>query len=299
VIDTRAPRRRLSYFRHLQLSALLFVLPAFIILGLFRIAPIVMSARLSAFNFHLLTGNSRFINFDNYIEAAQDKQLLASLKTTAIFVAVKLPLQLAISLGLAMVVNRPGRGVALVRSAPLMAVVMPLSISSVLWRMMYHPSNGIFNSLLQTVGLPPQPFLVDPGQALPAIVALSLWSDVGFYMIIYLAGLQGIPEEFYDAARVDGASPWSEFWHITWPLLSRTTVVVLILSTVLSFQVFIPVYVMTEGGPRGATEVVGFYMYRIAFRLMRMGYANAISMITLVILSIISLIQLRASRPQH
>jgi ABC-type sugar transport system permease subunit len=180
-----------------------------------------------------------------------------------------------------------------------MAVVMPLSVSSVLWRLMYHPSNGIFNSIIRTAGLAPQPFLVDQSQALPAIVALTLWQDVGFYMIIFLAGLQGIPQEYYDAARVDGASNWAEFLHITLPLLSRTTVLVLILSTVFSFQVFIPVYVMTAGGPSGATEVVGYYMYRVAFQLLRMGYANTIAIITLVILLIVSLFQLHASRAQH
>jgi ABC-type sugar transport system permease subunit len=177
-----------------------------------------------------------------------------------------------------------------------MAVVMPMSIAAVVWTMMYHPSNGIINSLLSTFGIPHQNFLVDKDQAMFSIVVMTLWKDAGFYMIIYLAGLQGIPEELYDAAKVDGATGWDEFRYVTLPMLRNTTTLVLILSTVFAFNVFIPIYVMTAGGPVGATEVVVYYMYKLAFRFYRLGYATTIAVITLTIALLISVLQLRITR---
>jgi ABC-type sugar transport system permease subunit len=292
----KIPKFRIGFKNQLVVWSLLFILPSFLILGIFRLTPIFMSARLSFFNANLLSKREVFIGFQNYAEAFTDQPLLNAFKQTLVFVLLKTPLQIIISLGLAMLINRRLLAIGLFRSAPLMAVVMPMSIAAVLWRMMYHPSNGIFNSLLATLGLPPQGFLVNVHQAMASLVALAIWKDAGFYMIIYLAGLQGIPEEYYDAAKVDGASPWGEFRHITLPLLRRTTALVLILTTVFSFNVFIPVYIMTQGGPASATEVIVYYMYKMAFQFYRMGYANAIAIITLIIVLVISALQLRILR---
>jgi len=287
-------RRPITYHRQLQMWALLFVLPSITILAIFRLGPIIMSARLSLYDYNLLSRREIFVGLDNYATALSDKALWNAIKNTAVFVIAKVPLQAALALGLAMLVNRRWFGVGIVRSAPLMAVVMPMSIAAVLWQMMYHPSNGLINSIIRTFGHAPYGFLTDRHLAMPAIVITTLWKDVGFFMIFYLAGLQGIPREYYDAAEVDGASPWAVFRYVTLPLLRNTTTLVLILSTVFAFQVFIPVHVMTQGGPSGATDVIIYYMYKIAFSFMRMGYANAIAIITLVIVLAIAAFQLRA-----
>lgn len=289
---------KITHRRQLELWGFLFFLPALIILITFRLLPLVMSLRVSFFDAHLLRGTEAFVGFENFATALEDQVLIDSLKTTGLYVLMKIPIQLVLALGLAMLVNHrlPLKG--LVRSTPLMAVVMPMSIAAMLWQLMLHPSNGLINSIFRTIGLPAQPFLTDVQQALPSLVGMTIWKDVGFYMIFYLAGLQGIPGEYYDAAKVDGASRWAEFRHITVPLLRRTTLVVVLLSTVFAFQVFVPVYVMTDGGPRGVTNVIVYYMYTAAFHFMRLGYANTIAMITLVIVLAIAALQLQVSRDE-
>ena len=287
---------RIPHRRHLQIWGLLFFLPALVILIVFRLLPIVMSLRVSFFDAHLLRGTEVFVGLENFAFALEDQVLIESLKTTGLYVLMKIPVQVVLALGLAMLVNRRLPLRRLVRSTPLMAVVMPMSIAAMLWQLMYHPTNGLINSIFRTIGLPPQPFLTDVQQALPALVAMTIWKDLGFYMIFYLAGLQGIPGEYYDAARVDGASRWNEFRHVTLPLLRRTTLVVVLLSTVFAFQVFVPVYVMTQGGPRSVTNVIVYYMYTTAFHFMQVGYANTIAIITLIIVLVIAALQLKVSR---
>jgi len=286
----------ITHRKHLQIWGILFFLPALIILVTFRLVPIFLSLRVSFYDAHLLRGTETFIGLENFAIALQDQVLIDSLKTTGLYVLMKIPVQVVLALGLAMLVNRRLMFRGLVRSTPLMAVVMPMSIAAMLWQLMYHPTNGLINSIFRTIGLPAQPFLTDIQQALPALVGMTIWKDLGFYMIFYLAGLQGIPGEYYDAARVDGASGWDEFRHITLPLLRRTTLVVVLLSTVFAFQVFVPVYVMTQGGPRGVTNVIVYYMYTAAFHFMRVGYANTIAIITLVIVLAIAAFQLKVSR---
>jgi ABC-type sugar transport system permease subunit len=285
----------LPHHKQLQLWGFLFLVPALLILIIFRLTPVIMSLRASFFNVHLLRGTETFVGLDNFAFAVGDKVFIDSLKTTGLYVLMKIPVQLVLALGLAMLVNRRLFLTGLVRTTPLMAVVMPISIAAMRWQMMYHPGNGLINSVCRTMGRTAEPFLTDVKQALPALVGMTIWKDLGFYMIFYLAGLQSIPGEYYDAAKVDGASIWSEFRYITFPLLKRTTIVVLILSTVFAFQVFVPVYVMTDGGPRGVTNVIVYYMYTTAFHFMRMGYANTIAIITLVIVLIIAVLQLRAA----
>lgn len=288
--------KKLTFKNQMVVWSILFILPAFLILGVFRLLPVLMSARLSFFDANLLRGTEIFVGFENYARALTDAPMRNAFLKTLLFVGMKIPLQIFVSLGLAMLVNRRLFGIGVVRSVPLMAVVMPMSIAAVIWRMMYHPSNGIINSILLSLGFSSQGFLVDVNQAMPALVAMTIWKDAGFYMIIYLAGLQGIPEDYYEAAQVDGATAWQEFRHITFPLLRRTTTLVLTLSTIFSFNVFVPSYVMTEGGPAGATEVIVYYMFKIGFRFYQMGYANTIAMITLVIVLVIAALQLRVTR---
>jgi multiple sugar transport system permease protein len=292
-------RSKFTYFRQLQIWAILFFLPALIILVTFLLVPIIMSLRMSFFDVNILSGKEIFIGLDNYIDAFTDTQALNSFKVTAIVIALFVPLEVILSLGLAMLVNLKWPGIGVVRALPLMATVIPMSIASVLWRMMYHPSNGLINGLIMGLGLQPVGFLTDPAMALPSMIAVMLWKDVGFYMIIFLAGLQGVPREMYEAAEVDGASILQKFRFITVPMLRRTVTLVLVLTTVFAFQMFIPAYVLTEGGPRSATEIIVYYIYKVGFRFFRMGYANALTMILLAVAVALTSLQFWLTREKE
>jgi ABC-type sugar transport system permease subunit len=211
---------------------------------------------------------------------------------------VKLILQLPLALFLATLVKQPRKGIGIVRSAIFAPVVTAGTIVAVVWNLMYDPGNGLFNAVLQGFGVPPQPFLTSAGQALPSILIMTIWQDVGLTMLIFLAGLQGIPVEFYDAAAIDGASPLDMLLHITLPLLKRTIFFAAVMTTVFSFQVFAPIYVMTKGGPIDSTMMVVYVMYNQAFSLLRMGYASAMAVLVMVILVAVSLVQGRFLRSE-
>jgi multiple sugar transport system permease protein len=292
-------RRRFTYYKQLQISAVLFFLPAFVFLVGFILVPIVMSIRMSFFDVNILNGNERFIGLENYTTAFTDRQALNSFKVTAITIAVFVPLQVMCSLGLAMLVNLKWPGIGFFRSLPLMATVIPMSIAAVIWKMMYHPSNGLINGIIIGLGGNPIGFLKDPNIALLSMIVVMLWKDVGFYMIIFLAGLQGISRELYEACDVDGASSLQKFRFITVPMLRRTMTLVLVLTTVFAFQMFIPAYVLTEGGPRASTEIIVHYIYLVGFRFFNMGYANALTMILLVVAIILTGLQFKLTQEKE
>ncbi|MEW6226559.1 MAG: sugar ABC transporter permease [Bacillota bacterium] len=215
---------------------------------------------------------------------------------TLLFVLIKVPLQIVCSLGLALLAHQKLRMIGFVRSAMFMPVVTSMVIVSIVWAMIYHPNNGLLNGLLALLGLPPQGFLNDSRQALPAVLFTSLWKDVAYTMIIFLAGLQGIPSTFYDAAQVDGASKFKLFWYITLPLLRSTMLFVTVITTINTFQIYTPVYVMTKGGPLQATNVVVYFIYERAFLFNEMGYASALSVTVLLMILAVSLVEMRLMR---
>ncbi|MCL4458533.1 MAG: sugar ABC transporter permease [Chloroflexi bacterium] len=271
-----------------------FAAPALILLFIFRLLPLIEAVRIGFYEYSLLSPTMTFIGLNNYYEAFRDPLFRTSLINVAYYVLGKVPIQMALGLALAMAVNRSGWFIPVTRASIFIPVVTSLVIVSTLWLMMYHPSQGILNSLLASVGLPRMKFLIDETQAMPSIILMSIWKDVGFSMIFFLAGLQGIPEELHEAAAIDGAGAWSRFRHITLPLLKGTTLFVLVTETIFAFRVFTPVYLMTHGGPGDATRVVVYYIYERAFFYNAMGYASALSVILLVIILAISLFQMRA-----
>jgi ABC-type sugar transport system permease subunit len=161
---------------------------------------------------------------------------------------------------------------------------------------MYHPTSGLFNSILNSFGLPAQDFLTSKTQALPSIVAITIWKDAGLTMLFYLAGLMGISETYYEAAKIDGANAWQQFWHITLPSLRGTTLFVLVTSTVAAFKVFVPVFMTTGGGPLNSTKVILVSIYEAAFRFNQLGYAAAISVVLALILVVVSVFQFILTR---
>jgi multiple sugar transport system permease protein len=287
----RSKRARQRY-----LAALMLSLPALIGLILFQLWPMFEIARFSFYDYNMFTGNSTFKGIQQYITAAHDPMLATSLKVSASYLILKVPIEMALALLLALLVSRPGRGISVLRTIILLPTVTSMVVASVVWGLMYNPDSGLINSILTSIGLQAQPFLTSQTQVLPSIAIITIWKEVGISMLFFLAGLMTIPNEYYDAAKVDGANSAQILRFITVPLLNRTTIFVLITTTISTFKVFVPVKILTEGGPGNASRVIVLYIFDLAFKFSRLGYATAISVILAVILLTISLMQLRFSR---
>lgn len=277
-------------------AAFLLSLPALIGLILFHYWPIFEMVRLSLLDYKIFTGEFTWIGAENYRLALDDPLLFQTLKTTTLFFLLKVPLQMAAALALAMFMTRGGRGISVLRTIVLLPAVTAMVVASTVWGFMFHPDNGLVNSFLLTVGLNPQPFLVSAEQALPSIVFITIWKQVGLNMLFFMAGLLTIPGVYYEAAKIDGANAWQAFRNVTLPLLLPTTIFVLITSTIASFKVFVPVKVLTDGGPSNATRVIVLYIFELAFRFNRLGYAAAISVVLALILLVLSIVQMRLTR---
>jgi len=285
---TLHPRRWWTARRRSYALALLFVIPALVNFVVFRYIPILAALRSSLWEYSLLGGYGRFIGLQAYARMLADPIFWKSLQVTTVYVVLKVPSQIALSMGLALLLARESRFAAAIRSAIFAPVVSSIVVVSVIWALMYHVQLGLINSIITSIGLPRIAFLSNADLALIAIVIMMVWKEIGFSMIILMAGLKGIPEMFYEAARIDGATRWQQFWTITLPLLRRVLMFVVVTQTIFSFQVFVPVYTMTKGGPLDATKVIVYYIYQNGFLFQDMGYAAAISTITLAILLVVS-----------
>lgn len=273
----------------------LFLLPGLSGLLLFTVLPILASLGLTFFAWDLLTP-PRFVGFGNYARLIGDSDFWAALTHTISFIAGYLPLVLVLGLGLALALNAPLRGIGLIRTAFFLPVVSSWVAVALLWSWLFNPRYGLVNYLLGLAGLPQPGWLFDPQWAMPAIVLTSVWKDLGFVVVLFLAGLQAIPQEYYEAASLDGAGRWASLRSITLPLLAPTTFFVTIISLINSFQVFDQVWVMTQGGPAGATTVLVERVVRHAFSYGEMGYAATISWAIFALVFIVTLVQLRLQR---
>jgi multiple sugar transport system permease protein len=294
--ETSAIGRLLTWRQRRLIIAFLFVLPALINFAIFRYIPIVQAIRASLYQYSLLGGYGDFIGLQHYQRMLTDPIFWRSLQATGLFVLYKVPLQIALSLGLAILLTRQTIGTGIVRSAILTPMVTSIIVVSIIWAMMYQSNNGLFQSILVSLGLKKMAFISDVRYALPAVSVMMIWKDIGFSFIIFVAGLKGIPEMYYEAAIVDGATRRQLFRHITIPLLKPVLMFVIVTQTIFSFQVFVPVYQMTRGGPLDSTKVIVYYIYQQGFNFQDMGYASAISMVTLVLLLLISWGQMRFLR---
>lgn len=277
-------------------TAAAFLLPAAVGIVLFSILPIAQALRNSVFDYSLLNPDQKVaVGLENYDRALTDPVFRVALKNTLLYTVLLVTFQTVMALILALLLKQRLRGLAFFRSAFFVPVLTSLVVISTVWKLLYN-SQGFINAFLRTVGLPAQPFLSSEGQALLSLVAMGVWKDVGFYMLIFLAGVQSIPADLYESASIDGASPWEAFVRITLPLLRRPTVFVLVVGTIAAFKVFTPVYLMTDGGPAESTMVIVFYIFRTAFRYFQMGYASAMSVILLGIVLVLTLVQFRLLR---
>lgn len=281
------------------LQQLCFLVPVLLGIFVFRFWPMLKAFYMSLYEYNLLGAKSSFVGLQNFIELFHDSTFLNSLKVSFLYGLMRIPTQVVLALFLALYVNRKFRGVTFIRTLSFVPVVTSLVAVSVIWNLMYHPTYGIFNSILHVFGLSAQEFLINRKLALPSIILSVIWKDVGFSMIIFLAGLQSIPRNLYEAAEVDGAAYWKRFRYVTLPLLKQTTLYVVVVTTIFTFQDFAPIYVMTQGGPMEATKNLIYYIYENAFVYMRMGYANALSVIFFIILAGLSLLQIGVSRKEE
>lgn len=273
----------------------LFLLPGLGGLLLFTVLPILASLVLTLFEWDLLT-RPEFVGLANYSRLLGDEEFWAALRHTLGFIAGYLPLVLLLGLGVALALNAPLRGIGLIRTAFFLPVVSSWVAVALLWSWLFNPRYGLINYLLGLAGLPQPGWLFDPSWAMPAIVLTSVWKDLGFVVVLFLAGLQAIPHEYYEAASLDGAGRWASLRAITLPLLAPTTFFVTIISLINSFQVFDQVWVMTEGGPAGSTTVLVERVVRHAFSYGEMGYAATISWAIFALVFAVTLVQLRLQR---
>ena len=265
-------------------------------LGLFKLYPIMEGLRLSFYDVRPIARTQVFIGLANFAELMRDPVILKATLNTLLFNLVVTPLQIVLALGLALLVNRKGRAIQLFRSIFFMPAVISLVVASIIWKLMYAPDSGLINGLLVAIGVPPQNFLTSHSQAMASVIGMVVWKGVGYWMVILLAGLKEIPEGILEAATVDGAGPARRFFAITLPLLSPTLLFVVVADTVINFLLFVPVYVMTQGGPSEATTLLMFEVYRNAFVYTRFGYAAAISTALLLVIAIAVTIQMRFLR---
>lgn len=289
------PRRK-SLLRRAGTEEAAMLAPALILIFLFLVVPFLLSIYLSMTNERLIprpTG-SRFVGVDNFVRALTDPDFWQAVWNVTKFTIMVIPLQCGLALGTALLVNMKLPFQNLFRSMFFMPAITSMVVVSVIWSTLYQYPTGPFNQILSvlTFGLAgPVDWLGDTRTAMPAIVVLSAWQAFGFQMIVYLAGLQNISSELYDAAKIDGAGPWRQFWNVTMPGLRETHVFVLIITTIQAFKLFTQIDILTQGGPRGVTNTVVFYMVTSGFTEQRIGYASAVSIILFVIVLAVSLVQ--------
>lgn len=290
-----------GFERHVTFSAWAFLAPALLLIGVFFFLPVLAALLLSFTDFDIYAlgdlDRLRFIGFDNYRQLLQSPLFWIALGNTFYFVIVGGPLSVAVSLGAALLVNaRWVRFPGLFRTAFFLPVVTTLVAVAVVWRYLYHPRYGLLNYTLSLLGVEPIDWLGDPDWAMPAIILMAVWKNFGFNMIIFIAGLQNIPMQLYEAARIDGAGAWAQFRHITLPLLGPTFLFVALMTMIGYFQVFAEPYVMTQGGPANRTLSIVLLMYEEGFRWWNIGYASAAAFLLFVLILAVTMLQLKLRR---
>ncbi len=272
--------------------AYLFLTPFFLGLLFFILGPVLAALAISFSTWDLLSP-PRFVGLANYREMFADRLFLIALKNTVYFTVVSVPLTLLLALGLAAMMNRKLRGISVFRAIFFFPVTASIVAVSLLWAWMYTPDFGIINYALAQVGIPKVKWLVDPTTAMPSIILMTIWRSLGFNIVVFLAGLQSIPKDLYEAAELDGAGSWDRFRQITVPLLTPTIFFAGIMALISSFQVFEQTYIMTQGGPGNATLTLVYLIFQNGFTYLRMGYASALSFFLFAMLFVITVIQVR------
>lgn len=292
----RPKRPWLTLQRRMTIGGYIFLLPNIIGFLVFTALPVLGAVVLSFYKWDVLTP-AKFVGLANYERLfTRDPLFRKALLNTLYYVILTVPPVLIIGLGLAMLVNQKLKGVGIFRAIYFMPVVGLLVAEGLLWQWLYDADFGLINGLLRSVSLQPVPWLGSTKWAMPAVAFMSVWRVAGYYMVIFLAGLQSIPPELYEAAAIDGANRWHQFRHITLPLLTPVIFLALVIAVINSFQVFTSAWVLTQGGPYYATTTIILHLYNKAFGQFKMGYASAIAMVLFVIIFVVTVIQSRMQR---
>ncbi|EAG8715794.1 sugar ABC transporter permease [Listeria monocytogenes] len=280
---------------HQQRMAYLFIALPVLLLAIFMILPIGMALFVS-FTDYDIVNSPNWIGFDNYIKMFRDPYFLISLKNTIIYTALFVPLGLVASLGAAILINMNKKGAGLLRTFFYVPVLCSTVATATIWYWLLNPQYGLINRVLGWFGINGPAWLYDSNWAMFAIVMMSVWMTFGTNMMIFLAGLQGIPANLYEASKIEGASRWKTFRYVTWPSLSRTTFLVTTMLIINAFQVFDQAYVLTKGGPGNSTITLVYYIYNEGFGGLKMGYASAISFVLFLIILVFSIINMRVNK---
>jgi multiple sugar transport system permease protein len=288
------PTTRLSLMaRREERAAWLFLIPSLVLFAVFTALP-VLSAFLISFAHWDLFNPPRFAFLDNYLALWNDPIFRQVLGNTGYYVVLAVPLQMLLGLLCALGLNRGVPGQAFFRVIYFLPVVTSTVAAGLVWAWLFNSNFGLINMGLSLFGVNDLPkWLISSRWAMPAVIAVSVWQGLGYSMVLFLAGLQNIRRDLYEAAALDGATGWSRFWHITLPLLSPMTFFVLIISIIGSFQVFELVYVMTKAGPSNATNTLVFFIYQNGFMFYQMGIASAAAMVLFLIVLVLTLVQYR------
>ncbi len=274
-------------------SALFFLSPTVIIFATFILFPVIFSFYLSFQQWNMFSSDAQYIGLENYSRLLQSEEFWQVLKNTAIFTFGTVPLNMILSLLIASALHKKIKGKKFLRTAFFAPVIISPVAAAVIWRWIYDPNYGLLNYAISFFGVDAINWLNDPTAAMFALIIMAVWKTFGINMVLFAAGLQGIPDSYYEAAEIDGAGKWAKFWRITLPMLSPTTFFILIMSMISSFQVFDLVYVLTSGGPLGSTKVLVFYVYEYAFKFFEMGYASAVAYFLFAVLITLTMIQIK------
>ena len=287
---------KVKYRKSEVISGYLFILPSLVIFITFMIIPIFMGLYISLTDYDGFK-TMNFVGLQNYAAMFKDSYFLVSFKNNIVYTLFTVPGTMILSLLLAVAVNKGIKGSSVFKTVFFFPYITSMVAVGIIWTLLFNPTVGPINNFIKSIGIANPPgWLLSTKSALPAVMIVTVWKWAGYYMIIFLAGLQGIPKQLYEASEVDGASGLTKFFHITLPLLSPTTFLILILLIINSFQVFDLINIMTEGGPGRATNVLVYRIYQEGFKYMHFGYASAEAYFLFAIILIITGIQFRGQK---
>lgn len=289
----KAEKKKLSgRKRDERVAAYIFVAPAVILLIAFLVVPMIYTVYFSGFKYQIMRPDAmKFIGFENYQKLFSDKNFWLALKNTVYFTVIVVPCQCVLALALALLISKKFRGVAVFRTMYFAPQLTSMVVISVLWSVLYNanPNTGLINSILVSLGMSPIKFLSDASTAMNSIIFMSAWQGAGYQMMIFLAGLQGIPRDQYEAASVDGATKFKQFLYITIPGLKGTIKYVIMITMIQAMKLFTQPYIMTQGGPKNSTKTLVYYIYTQGFQKGNFGYACSIAAVFFVIVVCMSM----------
>ncbi len=292
------PGLHLNLARRQAVVAYIFLAPMIIYFLVFFFYPIFMELWISLHRGQVLVGESQFAGLYNYLRAFSDPRVINSFKVTVTFSVGSAVLSVVTGIGLAALLNQNLRGRTFLRALIFFPYMTTFVIVALMWRNILDPYTGLLNNVLAALGLPTQNWLSSYDSALWAVLGITIWHSMGYNMVLFLAGMQGIPEVYHEAAEIDGANAWNKFRHITVPLLAPTTLFVSVMSVINSLQAFAQAYIITRGGPADATNFFVYHVFNLGFGQMEFGYASALSFLMFIFILILTLVQFRLGNRQ-